>query len=147
MFDNRQGDLYIFSTLDGGEIVVKNGEPVLNQGLETAVYISLEGSKSDWFANEFLQGSQKLISSFAKYRESVTLTTGVINTSIELIKQDLQWLINDKIANAINVNMNIIGNNRVEIKISIRNGREEIKLSPYQLNWNAQQDYPVNARI
>jgi phage gp46-like protein len=147
MFDNRQGDLYLFNTLDGGEIVVANGEPVMDQGLESAVYISLEGASTPWFANEFLLENQKIQSKFAQYRKGQTLTSGVINTSIDLIKQDLAWLKKVKAADEIIVLMSIIARNLVQIDISIRIGTQVLKLSPFQLNWVAQETFPANQRI
>jgi phage gp46-like protein len=128
VFDPRQGDLYLFPTLDGGNISVKNGEPVMDQGYESAVYISLEGSSDPWFANEFLLPNRQIRSLFAEYRKGRELTSGVINTSIDLIKQDLKWLIDTKAADTINVSMSIIARNRVEIRVEIRSGRENIIL-------------------
>ncbi len=147
MFDNRQGDLYIFDTLDGGEINVQNGEPVMDQGFESAVYISLEGASIPWFANEHLLENQKIESKFAQFRKGQTLTSGAINTSIDLIKQDLAWLKRVKAADEIIVLMSIVARNLVQIDISIRIGLQVVKLSPFQLNWQAQETNPANQRI
>lgn len=147
MFDNRQGDLYLFDTLDGGEINVQNGEPVMDQGLESAVYISLEGASTPWFANEHLPENRRIESKFAQFRKGQTLTSGVINTSIDLIKQDLAWLKRVKAADEIIVLMSIVARNLVQIDISIRIGLQVVKLSPFQLNWQAQENNPANQRV
>lgn len=147
VFDPRQGDLYLFPTFDGGDISVTNGEPVMDQGFESAVYISLEGVDENWYANEFLSPNQQLRSRFAEYRKGRELTSGVINTSIDLIKQDLKWLIDTSAVDTIDVDMSIVARNRVEIFISIRIGQKTLTLSPFQLNWNAQENYPANLRV
>jgi phage gp46-like protein len=147
VFDNRQGDLYLFSTLDGGNIKVENGEPVMDQGFESAVYISLEGADEPWFANEFLLPNQQIKSRFAEYRKAQPLTSGIINTSIDLIKQDLHWLIDTKAADEIIADMTIVSRNRVEISVEIRIGQENVTISPFQLNWGAQQNNPASKRV
>lgn len=147
VFDNQQGDLYLFNTFDGGEIAVTNGQPVMDQGFESAVYITLEGASDPWWANEFLLENQKIESRFARFRKGRPLTSGVINTSVDLIKQDLQWLKRVKAADELIVDMIIIARNTVQIDIAIRIGNETIKLSPFQLNWQAQRDNPANKRV
>lgn len=147
-FDNRQGDLGLYNTLNGGTIKIQNGEPLMDQGLETAVYISLEGAgEKPWFANEYLTESEKITSQFAKFRQSRELSSGVIVASEDLIKKDLQWLINDKATTSINPTMRIIGRNRVEIVIDVTIDGKTFQLSPFQLNWKAQDEYPLHNRV
>lgn len=149
MKDPRQGDIYLFPILDGtGNIKIVNGEPVMDQGFETAVYISLDGDNGEgWFGNEYLNESQKIESKFAKFREGSDLTSSSILTGEELILQDLQWMINETIADEINVFMSIVGRNKVEILIEIIKDKDKILLSPFQLNWKAQKDDPANERL
>lgn len=148
VFDPRQGDLGLFNTLNGGNITVTNGEPVMDQGLETAVYLSLEGSGDrDWFANEYLLPAQQITSRFAKYRQGRELSSGVIATSEDLIKQDLQWLVDVKAASKVDATMSIIARNRVEIRVTVDIDGKTLPLSPFQLNWKAQEEYPLNTRV
>jgi len=147
-FDNRQGDLGLYNTLNGGTIKVANGEPIMDQGLQTAVYISLEGSGEIlWFANEYLTESQKITSRFAKFRQGRELSSGVIVASEDLIKKDLQWLVDDKAASKIDASMRIIGRNRVEIIIDVAIDNKTLRLSPFQLNWKSQDEFPLNTRV
>jgi len=147
-FDPRQGDLGLFQTLDGGDLRVVNGEPVMDQGLEAAVYLSLEGAgATDWWANEYYPQAQQIVSRFAKFRQSRSLTSGVITISEDLIKQDLTWLVSEKVASKVDVSMVAVSRNRVEITVVVEIDGKAFKLSPFQLNWQAQESYPLNQRI
>lgn len=148
MTDPRQGDIYLFPILDGtGNIKIVNGEPIMDQGFETAVYISLEGDNGDgWFGNEYLNVSQQITSKSAAFRKGAELTSSSILTYEELVSQDLQWMINVSIANSVNVAASIIGRNLIEVAIEIFIDDDKITLSPFQLNWKAQEDNPASEK-
>lgn len=148
MNDPRQGDIFLFPILDGtGNIKIVDGEPIMDQGFETAVYISLEGDNGEgWFGNEYLEESQKIVSSFAAFRKGAPLTSASILTAEELIASDLQWLINEDAATDVNVSITIISRNMIEVNIEILIDDVKVPLSPYQLNWKAQEENPAHER-
>ncbi len=148
MTDPRQGDIFLFPILDGtGNIKIINGEPVMDQGFETAVYIYLEGDNGqDWFGNEYLNESQKIISKSAAFRKGAELTSSSILTFEELVLLDLQWMLDDSVASTINATAIIIGRNRIEVAVEIFIDDDKIDLSPFQLNWKAQEDNPAHLK-
>ena len=148
VFDSRQGDIFLFNTLDGGEIQIVLGEPVMDQGFESAVYLSIAGSKTkDWFANEYLPTNRQIKSRFAKFAEGRELTSSSILTGEELAKKDLQWMIDTGIADSVDLTMVEVSRNRVEIEVIVLIGDEEVRVSPFQLNWAAQRDFPASERV
>ena len=148
MIDPRQGDIFLFPILEGtGNISIVDGEPIMDEGFETAVYISLEGDNGDgWFGNEYLEEDQRIVSTFAEFRKGAALTSSAILTAEELIQDDLAWMINQGIATEITVGVSIVGHNRVQIDIEILIENDKVALSPFQLNWKAQENNPASGR-
>lgn len=148
VFDKRQGDLYLFTTLDGGEISATLGEPVMDQGFETAVFLSLAGSESEaWWANEYLSKAQQIDSKFAAFAQANPLTSSTILTGEDLAGQDLAWMIDVGIADSVIVSMRAVKRNRVEVSITITIDGQDVLVSPFQINWGAQRDFPANERV
>ena len=150
MTDPRQGDIFLFPILEGtGDIKIQNGEPIMDQGFETAVYISLEGGTGkvkDYFGNQYLDEDQQIVSKSADFREGAPLTSNSILTHDELAAQDLEWMKNVGIADDVDVETSIIGKNRIEVAVDILKDGDKVALSPFQLNWKAQRDNPANER-
>lgn len=147
-FDPRQGDLYLFPTEQGGNIKITDGEPVMDQGLETAVYISLLGDDgTGWFGNEYLNNAQKITSQFAQFIQSNALTSASILTAEEKALQDLQWMLDEGISDDNNVTISIIDRNRVNVLVEIYADGNRISVNEFQLNWFAQKDNPASGRI
>ncbi len=148
VFDSRQGDLFLFNTLEGGEIKIVLGEPVTDQGFESAVYLSIAGSKTkDWFANEYLSSNKQIKSRFAKFAEGRELTSSTLLTGEELAKKDLEWMVDTKLADSVDLVMIGVARNRVEIEVTILIGDKEVKISPFQLNWEVQRNFPASERV
>ena len=148
VFDPRQGDLYLFPTLDGGEISATLGEPVMDQGFESGAFIALAGAVSKaWWGNEYLTKDQQVESKFAKFAEANALNSATILTGEDLAKQDLEWLVRTKAADTVDVSMSAVSRNRVTVNVVILIGEQKVFVSPFQLNWGAQRDYPASDRI
>lgn len=147
--DPRQGDIFLFPGPEGvGNIRIINGEPVMTQGFESAVYISIDGDNGDgWWANEYLSQAQKVQSKFAAYRKGTPLTSGALLTGEELILQDLQWIIDTNAADKVLSYLSIIGKNKVQADIRISIDGVLVNMNPFQLNWKAQKDFPAIGRI
>lgn len=150
MTDPRQGDLYLFSILEGnGNIRIVNGEPIMDQGFETPVYISIEGGTGnveDWFGNDYLSEAQQIVSKSAEFREGSPLTSSSILTHDELVAQDLEWMITVGIADDIDIETTITGKNRIGMKVDILKDDDKVATIEWQLNWKAQRDNPANER-
>ncbi|KKK70653.1 hypothetical protein LCGC14_2921800, partial [marine sediment metagenome] len=54
---NYDGDVKLFPTEDGGNITIKNGQPYMDDGLETTAYISL--FSGDYWGNAISERDEK----------------------------------------------------------------------------------------
>lgn len=148
VYDKRQGALGIFSTLDGGEISSINGEPVMDHGLESACYLSLTGPPdNDYWANEYLTPSRQIRSRFQEYAKRRALTSATIVGCEEQVRLDLQWLIDEGVADEINVSARSISRNKVAIDVEVLADRKRILKNAFLLNWEAQRDFPLTPRV
>jgi len=138
-----EGDIYLFNTNDGGNIIIENGEPLIDGGLDTSVYVSLF-SDYNWWGNEISSDSQKLNSKIQSILDR-TLTNQTRLDAIEYAKEALQWLIDDNIAKEINVDAIISNVETMVIDIEIvQPDFETITNVRYEINWKNQLINPVN---
>lgn len=133
----REGDLKLYQTVDGGEIVVSFGEPEMEGGLFTSVFISLfESDTTDYWMNGFLEESEKVEGRFYSYIKGQSKTPSTMQRAIELAKLDLDWMIKNKIADEINVDISSIDVKRISLKIEIVKNSFTILESKFDINWS-----------
>jgi len=144
----RQGDLLLYQTVDGGEISVKNGEPVMDGGFQTAMYMSIaaQDNTPTWM-NEYLTGAQQLKSEFLPFLKGAPKTSQNILKAEELAKKDLQWFIDTGKADEVNVNIISVDANRISVTIQILKDGETIDENEFKINWGFEKDDPANLRI
>lgn len=144
----REGDIYLYETEDGGEISIVNGEPVMDAGLESAVYISIFGHESvTWWGNEYLKKAERMECRFYPYIKSTGKTISTLNKAKELLKQDLTWLIDEKIADRIVIDIYSISITHISVDINILKDERSISKTKYGVNWLYQQTAPASGRI
>ena len=132
----QQGDVLLFQTNDGGNIIVENGITLMSGGLETAAYLSLFGGNEDddgsqdnkfnWWgnidetdpANQYRSETQYLL-------QSLTSTSGNLKRVEEAAKRDLAWMVEKGAASEIEVLAIIPGVNKVKFTITITAQGEE----------------------
>jgi len=144
----RTGDIYIYNTNSGGTIQVINGEPEMDGGFESAAYLSLFGNNgSDFWGNEYATESQKLKGQFIGFIESAPITLININRAQDLALLDLQWFIDDGIADTIGAEITEDGKNRIELTVDMQLDGNTVFENTYQINWQLQKDDPATGRI
>lgn len=128
----QQGDVILFQTEDGGNVEVENGLMTMSGGLQTSAYLSLFGGNryeintneetetfKEWWGNIGELEVNQYIS------ETQNIIDGLPATSSNLLKleqsvlRDLNWMIEEKIASEINVNISIPLLNVVKFQIDI----------------------------
>jgi len=142
-----EGDPFLFQTNDGGNINVENGITELSSGLETAAYLSLFGGNEDddgsektdknWWGNftETVESAQ--YRSETQYiLRSLPATSGNLGKLREAVLRDLDWMVQDKVASEIDVNVTIPGLNKVMIECNINAIGPENQFVFYE-NWKA----------
>lgn len=152
MLEEFGGDVYVYDTDDGAEINIVNGLIMPDMGFRTAVYISLfGGNKEDngevvtnetWWGNKFenLSENEKYVSRFQAFINSVPMTSKNISLAEEKIKQDLQWFIDDQIAESVDVDIKVIDKKRIDVKIVITKAGEIIESGNYGVQWGNMKD-------
>lgn len=153
----------------GGDIQIKwssadhNGDFVLDEnaadistdiGLETAIVISLftdrraeaaelpikETSRRGWWGDAVADISKDEIGSklWLLYREKELRS--VAARAKEYAEESLQWLIETKIANKVEVESELLGNGVLGLGVKIgRPGKTELTEYRYNYNWDAQE--------
>lgn len=146
------GDVYLYDTQDGSEIEIKNGLVMADEGFRTAVYLSLFGGNSDdtgevinnetWWGNclDNLSENEKLIGRFDTYVKSVPMTSRNIVVAEEKAKQDLQWFIDDGIADSVEVEISSGEKNKINLSVKIGKAGEILEAGNYSLQWESMKN-------
>ena len=128
-------DVRLYQTTDDGEIDVEDGSPVLDDGLATAVYLSMFGGR-DWWGNASEQLPERRYNcETEELLEGLPATSGNLNRLVEAAKRDLAWLVSAGVATAVNVLVTIPALNRVRIAVGITG--EETREFVFVENWKA----------
>ena len=147
MSDIFEGDVFLFDTVDGGEISVVNGLVIADKKFSTAAYLSLfggnvaDGGRVDnnktWWGNRFAETSEKekIVSRFQALIKSLPLTTKNIFLAEQAAKEDLAWMIDEGIADEIVTNIKVVDRFRCELEVIIKKNGELIEKSSYKVNW------------
>jgi len=133
---NYEGDVKLIQTDDGGDIEFVAGQPVMDQGLETAVYISL--FSGDWWGNAISEQNEKLESNLEEiYNRNLSNKTRL--DAEEYMRKALEWMIRLGIAKRIDVSASLPtpGWLGLEITIIEPNGSEQNLR--YSINWAKQR--------
>jgi len=127
----QQGDVNLFQTPDGGDIIVEGGTVIMGGGLDTAVYLSLFGGNEDddgrpdntanWWGNIGEENSSREYHSETQnLLQGLPATTGNLKRLQDAAIRDLAWMLNDKVASYINVVASIPGVNKIKLTIDIQ---------------------------
>lgn len=128
------GDLKLYNVGIGSDCDIVNGQPVLDEGLENAVYMSLFSSPG-WWGNALIDESEQHISTLENIIDEQPLTNETRLNIEEAARNALAWMISDGIAQNIEVSATIPAIGRADLVIEIfQPERVEFK---YNLNWSA----------
>lgn len=128
------GDPRLIETDSGADLSISNGQPVMDEGLENAVYLSLFSNPTWWGNIIAADGSERYESQLESlYRRTLTNQTRL--DAEKYASDALAWMKTDGIADKITVSAIILGVNMLGLHIKIEQPgvtREPIK---YLLNW------------
>jgi phage gp46-like protein len=149
MNQNFEGDLLLVETLDGGDVQIENGLFVSDKQFSTDVYLSLlggntndngKGNNNNQFWGNLLRDtkeSEKLRSRFQYVTTGLPMSVKNINEAEKAAAMDLQWLIDEEIADVINIYGYSTGKNMFNLKVKILKDKNKIFENEYFLLWGA----------
>jgi phage gp46-like protein len=139
-------DVRLYQTVDDGEIESVNGQLTVDDGLESAVYLSLFGGNDDdsglagddpkqWWANlDENDPARQYRSETQNLLRAIAATPGNLRRIEDAVERDLAWLTETKAAKSIAITATIPGINRVKLVIEVVvNGRS--REFTYLENW------------
>lgn len=133
-------DILLDHTYDGGDVRIVNGSFALDDGLSTAVYLSLFGGNdgddgTDAAAPKQYWGNRLETESARRIRPEMhalikahPLTSGSLLRIEQAGARDLSWLAEQSLADAIAVEGSIRSSDRLEIEAKIQSGQAAIAL-------------------
>jgi len=131
------GDVRVALNQDGGFIRIRGGQPEMDDGLETAVNISLF-SQSDYWGNALADDGEDVGSTFSDAL-SVPLSNQARLDVIEAARSALSWLTSTGIASAVEVSATIPSAGRLDLGIIIRQPEKAPAAFRYTVNWQSQK--------
>lgn len=152
MVEEFGSDVLLFDAQDGAEISINNGLITMDKGFNSAVYLSLFGGDKDdtgevvnnntWWGNKIqnISENEKLVSRFQAFITSVPLITKNVKLAEHKVKQDLQWMIDDGIADSIEAEIQVVSRKDINLKILIAKFGEVIEAGNYSLQWGAMKN-------
>ena len=126
----QEGDVFLYQTIDDGEIDVENGLIEMSGGLDTAAYLSLFGGNEDdsgsdndpfnWWANlDEIDPANQYRSETQHLLAGIPATSGNLHRIEDAANRDLKWLLDKKIASLVAVTASIPALNRIKILVNI----------------------------
>jgi phage gp46-like protein len=123
-------DVSLYQTADGGEITIENGQPVMDDGLATSVYLSLFGGNEqdsgregdnprEWWGNKFEADPSRTYRSETQFLlRSIPSTSGNLRRIEDAASRDLAWMV-DEIADSVTVAVSVPALDTVRIEIEV----------------------------
>ncbi len=144
MTDYFQGDPKLFLGPDGSYLEFNGGQPVMDQGLENLVLISLFSGKG-WVGNYLFNDPKQKIGSDFETAVNQTITLNSLNRVRLAAKQAL----NDPAFGNVEVSVSNPTGYRIDITIQIKPPGQNVKellLTKNGLNWFFQITNPASMR-
>lgn len=149
MTDRYQGDPKLILDENGADLVLKGGQPVMDQGLENAALISLH-TREGWCGNVLARKSEQRIGSRFELAQEQPITLTALNAVRNAAMAALQWMIDVRIASRVDVAVsNPQGVALRTLAFITPPSRDPLILlqSKNGVNWISQKLDPASARI
>ncbi len=129
---NIYGDVKLTHTHQGGQLTWIGGQPEMDAGLWTSVYLSLFTDSGFW-------GAPALGSALHDLSDA-TLTNQVRLRAVESARLALAWLVTEGIAESVTVVAEIPGPSRLDLLITITEPGSGPVTYRYSQSWRATQE-------
>ena len=126
------GDVKMYHDHDGGYIVLDHGQPDMDEGLATAIYISIFAGP--YWGNTASTPDEKLAADIQEVMARPLTNQSRLDME-EKVRQALQWMVDAGISSEITVEAIISAPSVLEISITVAEGGNVT----YKINWQRQQ--------
>jgi len=126
------GDPKLYETGNGPEILVTDGQPAMDDGLENAAYLSLF-SDEGWWGNAVSAESEKATSRLYTM-DRRTLTNQARLDAEEYARQALAWMVTEGVAKKVTVTASLPSIGMLGLMILIEQP-DRTSTIRYQINW------------
>lgn len=141
MLDPYSGDPLLTDLGDGGDLTIQGGQPVMDQGLRNAAYLS-HFLEPDWWGWSSDPANPQIVDSgnlLALSRRSV-LTPAILNDAEAAAKKDLAWMIADGTAKSVECVASIVALGVLGLDETITEPDGTVTPLRWKLNWAAMQE-------
>lgn len=143
----QQGDVFLFATREGADIVVERGLVKMTESFETLSYLALFGGNENdsgvaadpqsWWGNVIEQNASRVYRSRTQFvLKHLAATTGNLAALRDAVLSDVAFLLSENIANDTDVVITLPGLNRVGISVTITARGEQQEFN-FTENWAA----------
>lgn len=146
MQDRYQGDPKMILTANGSNLVSRGGQPVMDQGLENAIFISLFTALG-WYGNFLFKKPAEKIGSRYEESNAQSITVSSLNENRMAAEAALKWMAEAKIFKTVNVRVTNPTANAKKIFILVSPPVTVMEISKNGVNWQMQYLDPAHLRI
>lgn len=131
------GDLMLYPTMDGGDVILRGGQPNMDDGLSTAAYISLFGG--DYWGNSIApDNSHKLTGNVQKVMDGKFKGPQTLLDLQAAAQTDLQWMLDDGVASSVTAVATLPLPNQALLVVTITQPGSGVQALKYAINWTNQ---------
>ena len=141
----QSGDLRLIPSIDGARVDFSGGQPLMDQGLETAVYISLFGV--DYWGNALEEPGIQLQSRIPEIVARSTVSNRARLEIEQAATDSLAWMLTEGVAAGVQASAIITGVSTVELTVTIEQPSAPREVLRYQINWQRQREITASGRV
>lgn len=145
-----EGDVLLKMTNDGADLVIENALVACDRHFDTAVLLSLFGgnmeddgrveSTAGWWGNYTGTGDaesagRKLVSKYQAVTTSGPLTASSAKAAVSAAKEDLAWLIDEGVCDAMEITGEIAGVKTLTLAVTCIKEGADVYSGKYALQW------------
>jgi phage gp46-like protein len=147
--DRFQGDPKLTLNEEGSALTYVGGQPVMDGGIENAIFISLF-TEPGWAGNYLLQDENQKIGSRFEAALRQPLTISALNDIRDAAEKALNWMVDSGLASRVTASVSNPSDNRVQVVIVVEYPGKDLDaflaLKNAQ-NWIIQKIDPANLRV
>jgi phage gp46-like protein len=132
------GDVQVVHSLDGGAITFRSGQPDMEGGLSTAVYLSL-WTEPGWWPIPLMPVEERIEEDSLEELEIEPLTNKVRQDYEERARKRLAWMVTQGVAKSVTVAASILSQIALGLDVTIEEPDGTTGNLRYRVNWKGQR--------